>query len=68
MSDSEQPGQSTQPKQVDSPNYHNENHTAAQTCGWTANALRGEGTCDHVLNSLASRKLPSSKSTEEDRL
>ncbi|MFH5800202.1 4-demethylwyosine synthase TYW1 [Haladaptatus sp. CMAA 1911] len=33
------------PKQVDSPNYHHENHTAAQTCGWTANALRGEGKC-----------------------
>jgi tRNA wybutosine-synthesizing protein 1 len=33
------------PKQVDDPNYHNENHTAAQTCGWTANALRGEGKC-----------------------
>ncbi len=31
------------PKQVDSPNYHYENHTAAQTCGWTANALLGEG-------------------------
>jgi len=33
------------PEQVDSPSYHHENHTAAQTCGWTANALRGEGTC-----------------------
>ncbi|MFB6106571.1 MAG: 4-demethylwyosine synthase TYW1 [Halobacteriaceae archaeon] len=33
------------PKQVDAPDYHHENHTAAQTCGWTANALRGEGTC-----------------------
>ena len=33
------------PKQVDDPNYHNENHTAVQTCGWTANALRGEGRC-----------------------
>ncbi|GAB3028793.1 4-demethylwyosine synthase TYW1 [Natronobiforma cellulositropha] len=33
------------PKQVTSPNYHSENHTAAQTCGWTANALRGEGKC-----------------------
>jgi len=39
MSDSEQP------KQVDSPNYHHRSHTAAQTCGWTANALRGEGKC-----------------------
>ncbi|MEE6209702.1 4-demethylwyosine synthase TYW1 [Salarchaeum sp. III] len=33
------------PKQVSSPEYHSENHTAAQTCGWTANSLRGEGTC-----------------------
>ncbi|MFC6905646.1 4-demethylwyosine synthase TYW1 [Halalkalicoccus tibetensis] len=33
------------PKQVSSPDYHSENHTAAQTCGWTANALRGEGKC-----------------------
>ncbi|WP_087713782.1 4-demethylwyosine synthase TYW1 [Natronolimnobius baerhuensis] len=40
MSDSE-----AGPNQVDSPDYHSENHTAAQTCGWTANALRGEGRC-----------------------
>ncbi|MFC6718625.1 4-demethylwyosine synthase TYW1 [Natrialbaceae archaeon GCM10025810] len=33
------------PMQVSSPDYHHENHTAAQTCGWTANALRGEGKC-----------------------
>jgi tRNA wybutosine-synthesizing protein 1 len=33
------------PKQVDDPDYHSRNHTAAQTCGWTANALRGEGKC-----------------------
>ncbi|WP_121820310.1 4-demethylwyosine synthase TYW1 [Halostella salina] len=33
------------PKQVGNPDYHSENHTAAQTCGWTANALRGEGKC-----------------------
>jgi tRNA wybutosine-synthesizing protein 1 len=33
------------PKQVDSPDYHNESHTAAQACGWTKNALRGEGRC-----------------------
>ncbi|MCL9813700.1 4-demethylwyosine synthase TYW1 [Natranaeroarchaeum aerophilus] len=32
-------------KQVSDPEYHSENHTAAQTCGWTANALRGEGKC-----------------------
>jgi tRNA wybutosine-synthesizing protein 1 len=42
MSDSESP---SGPKQVDDPNYHSENHTAAQTCGWTKNALRGEGKC-----------------------
>jgi tRNA wybutosine-synthesizing protein 1 len=35
------------PKQVDDPNYH----TAAQTRGWTRNALRGEGKC---YNSMAS--------------
>ena len=33
------------PKQVSDPDYHSVNHTAAQTCGWTANALRGEGRC-----------------------
>jgi tRNA wybutosine-synthesizing protein 1 len=33
------------PKQVSDPDYHSENHTAAQTCGWTKNALRGEGKC-----------------------
>lgn len=33
------------PKQVDDPDYHSVNHTAAQTCGWTKNALRGEGKC-----------------------
>ena len=43
MSDSE--AGSGGPKQVDDPNYHSENHTAAQTCGWTKNALRGEGKC-----------------------
>jgi tRNA wybutosine-synthesizing protein 1 len=41
MSDSESGG----PKQVDDPNYHNVDHTAVQTCGWTKNALRGEGKC-----------------------
>jgi hypothetical protein len=29
------------PKQVDGPDYHHVNHTVAQTCGWTALALRG---------------------------
>jgi len=33
------------PRQVDDPNYHSQNHTAAQTCGWTKNALNGEGKC-----------------------
>jgi tRNA wybutosine-synthesizing protein 1 len=33
------------PRQVDDPDYHHVNHTAAQTCGWTANAMRGEGRC-----------------------
>ncbi|MFC6974617.1 4-demethylwyosine synthase TYW1 [Halomicroarcula sp. GCM10025709] len=33
------------PKQVSDPAYHSENHTAAQTCGWTKNAMRGEGKC-----------------------
>jgi tRNA wybutosine-synthesizing protein 1 len=42
MSDSESSGE---PMQVDDPNYHSENHTATQTCGWTKNALRGEGKC-----------------------
>ena len=43
MSDSETG--TSGPKQVDNPDYHSENHTAAQTCGWTKNALRGEGKC-----------------------
>ncbi|MFB6164688.1 MAG: 4-demethylwyosine synthase TYW1 [Haloarculaceae archaeon] len=42
MSDSEAGGG---PKQVTDPDYHNRNHTAAQTCGWTKNALKGEGKC-----------------------
>ena len=33
------------PKQVDNPDYHNVDHTAVQTCGWTRNALNGEGKC-----------------------
>jgi len=33
------------PKQVDDPDYHSKNHTAAQTCGWTKNALTGRGKC-----------------------
>ncbi|MDY7082601.1 MAG: 4-demethylwyosine synthase TYW1 [Halobacteria archaeon] len=31
--------------QVGKPDYHMENHTACQTCGWTKNALKGEGKC-----------------------
>ena len=38
-------GESEAPKQVDDPDYHNVDHTAVQTCGWTKNALRGEGKC-----------------------
>lgn len=37
--------ESGSPKQVDDPDYHSVNHTAAQTCGWTENALKGEGRC-----------------------
>ncbi len=33
------------PKQVSDPDYHSEDHTAVQTCGWTKNGLRGEGKC-----------------------
>jgi len=32
-------------QQVSGPDYHSIDHTAVQTCGWTKNALRGEGTC-----------------------
>jgi tRNA wybutosine-synthesizing protein 1 len=42
MSDSADDGG---PKQVSDPDYHNDNHTAVQTCGWTKNAMRGEGRC-----------------------
>ena len=45
------------PKQVDDPDYHHENHTAAQTCGWTANAMRGEGTCyKHAFYGIRSHR------------
>ncbi|QSG05798.1 4-demethylwyosine synthase TYW1 [Halapricum desulfuricans] len=33
------------PRQVGDPDYHSVNHTAVQTCGWTDNALQGEGKC-----------------------
>jgi hypothetical protein len=32
-------------KQISKPDYHMENHTACQTCGWTKNAIKGEGKC-----------------------
>ena len=45
------------PKQVDDPNYHSVNHTAAQTCGWTKNALNGEGTCyKHAFYGIRSHR------------
>ena len=43
--DGEPTGPDDGPTQVDSPDYHSVNHTAAQTCGWTKNALVGEGRC-----------------------
>jgi len=42
------------PAQVSSPDYHSENHTAAQTCGWTANALRGEGSVTRTSSTASS--------------
>jgi tRNA wybutosine-synthesizing protein 1 len=45
MSDSESGDGDDGPKQVSDPNYHSEDHTAVQTCGWTKNAMRGEGRC-----------------------
>ncbi|MFB6146333.1 MAG: 4-demethylwyosine synthase TYW1 [Halobacteriaceae archaeon] len=45
------------PRQVDDPDYHSENHTAAQTCGWTKNAMRGEGTCyKHAFYGIRSHR------------
>ena len=32
-------------QQVSGPDYHSIGDTAVQACGWTKNALRGEGTC-----------------------
>jgi tRNA wybutosine-synthesizing protein 1 len=46
-------GDASGPKQVTDPDYHSENHTAAQTCGWTKNAMRGDGTCyKHAIQKL----------------
>jgi len=45
------------PKQVTDPDYHSENHTAAQTCGWTKNALVGDGTCyKHAFYGIRSHR------------
>ncbi|MFB6151817.1 MAG: 4-demethylwyosine synthase TYW1 [Haloarculaceae archaeon] len=45
------------PMQVSDPTYHSENHTAAQACGWTKNALRGEGTCyKHAFYGIRSHR------------
>ncbi|MFW6265703.1 MAG: 4-demethylwyosine synthase TYW1 [Halanaeroarchaeum sp.] len=42
---------------VEGPDYHSRNHTAAQTCGWTKNALRGEGTCyKHAFYGIRSHR------------
>ncbi|MFB6112924.1 MAG: 4-demethylwyosine synthase TYW1 [Halodesulfurarchaeum sp.] len=44
-------------KQVEGPDYHTEDHTAVQTCGWTKNALRGEGTCyKHAFYGIQSHR------------
>ncbi len=32
-------------QQVGKPDYHMEEHTACQTCGWTKNDIKGEGKC-----------------------
>jgi len=45
------------PKQVSNPDYHSVNHTAAQTCGWTDNALKGEGKCyKHAFYGIESHR------------
>ena len=44
-------------QQVSGPNYHSIEHTAVQTCGWTKNALRGEGTCyKHAFYGIRSHR------------
>ena len=45
------------PKQVSDPNYHSVNHTAAQTCGWTDNALKEDGKCyKHAFYGIESHR------------
>ena len=45
------------PKQVSDPDYHSVNHTAAQTCGWTHNALKGDGKCyKHAFYGIESHR------------
>jgi tRNA wybutosine-synthesizing protein 1 len=39
------PDHGDDPVQVSEPDYHMEGHTACQTCGWTKNAVKGEGKC-----------------------
>ena len=44
-------------QQVSGPDYHSIEHTAVQTCGWTKNALRGEGTCyKHAFYGIRSHR------------
>lgn len=43
--------------QVGKPDYHMEGHTACQTCGWTKNALKGQGKCyKHVFYGIESHR------------
>ncbi|XGI83355.1 4-demethylwyosine synthase TYW1 [Halorutilales archaeon Cl-col2-1] len=43
--------------QVGTPDYHMENHTACQTCGWTKNAIKGEGKCyKHAFYGIESHR------------
>ena len=53
------------PKQVDDPDYHSVNHTAAQTCGWTKNALTGRGKC--YKNVFYRRSRPSASGSYGNR-
>ncbi|WP_353634661.1 4-demethylwyosine synthase TYW1 [Halobacterium sp. NMX12-1] len=45
------------PKQVDDPDYHSVNHTAAQTCGWTKNTLTEGRSCyKHAFYGIRSHR------------
>ncbi|SEW20557.1 4-demethylwyosine synthase TYW1 [Halobacterium jilantaiense] len=45
------------PKQVDDPDYHSVNHTAAQACGWTKNALTEGRSCyKHAFYGIRSHR------------